>query len=140
MRNLIVLTVEERIDGRASEMVAHLVHKDADGKLAVIAVLLDGGNPNRLVQTIWNNLPLEKNDPVIPTSLIDMNQLLPERRKYYTYMGSLSTPPCSEGMLWMVMKQPMQLSADQIAIFPRLYPMNARPTQAGSGRLIKESN
>ncbi|MEO6354362.1 MAG: carbonic anhydrase family protein [Oxalobacteraceae bacterium] len=131
---------EERINGRASDMVAHLVHKDADGKLAVVAVLLDGGNPNDLVQTIWNNLPLEKNDPVIPTSLIDMNQLLPAGREYYTYMGSLTTPPCSEGVLWMVMKQPMQLSADQIAIFSRLYPMNARPIQAGSGRLIKESN
>lgn len=130
---------EERINGRASEMVAHLVHKDADGKLAVVAVQLNGGSPNGLVQTIWNNLPLEKNDPVIPTSTIDMNQLLPERREYYTYMGSLTTPPCSEGVLWMVMKQPVQLSADQIAIFARLYPMNARPIQAGSGRLIKES-
>lgn len=131
---------EERINGRASDMVAHLVHKDVDGKLAVVAVLLNGGNPNRLVQTIWNNLPLEKNDPVIPAGLIDMGQLLPERREYYTYMGSLTTPPCSEGVLWMVMKQPVQLSADQIAIFARLYPMNARPIQAGSGRLIKESN
>lgn len=131
---------EERINGRASDMVVHLVHKDADGKLAVVAVLLMGGNPNGLVQTIWNNLPLERNDPVVPASLIDMNQLLPERREYYTYMGSLTTPPCSEGVLWMVMKQPVQLSADQIAIFSRLYPMNARPIQAGSGRLIKESN
>lgn len=131
---------EERINGRASDMVAHLVHKDADGKLAVVAVLLNGGNPNSLVQTIWNNLPLEKNDPVIPTSTIDMGQILPERREYYTYMGSLTTPPCSEGVLWMVMKQPVQLSFDQIAIFSRLYPMNARPIQASSGRLIKESN
>lgn len=131
---------EERINGRASDMVAHLVHQDVDGKLAVVAVLLTGGNPNGLVQTVWNNLPLEKNDPVIPTSLIDMNQLLPERREYYTYMGSLTTPPCSEGVLWMVMKQPLQLSPEQIAIFSRLYPMNARPIQASSGRMIKESN
>ena len=131
---------EERINGRSSDMVAHLVHKDVDGKLAVVAVLLNGGNPNGLVQTLWNNLPLEKNDPVIPTSTIDMNQLLPERRDYYTYMGSLTTPPCSEGVLWMVMKQPVQLSSDQIAIFSRLYPMNARPIQAASGRMIKESN
>jgi carbonic anhydrase len=131
---------EERINGRSSDMVAHLVHKDVDGKLAVVSVLLNGGNPNGLVQTIWNNLPLERNDPVIPASTIDMGQLLPERREYYTYMGSLTTPPCSEGVLWMVMKQPVQLSFDQIAIFARLYPMNARPIQAGSGRLIKESN
>jgi len=55
-------------------------------------------------------------------------------------MGSLTTPPCSEGVLWMVMKQPVPISPDQIAIFSRLYPMNARPIQSASGRLIKESN
>uniref|UniRef100_UPI0019538C02 carbonic anhydrase family protein n=6 Tax=Bacteria TaxID=2 RepID=UPI0019538C02 len=58
---------------------------------------------------------------------------------YYTYMGSLTTPPCSEGVLWMVMRQPVALAAQQIGIFARLYPMNARPLQPGSGRLIKES-
>jgi carbonic anhydrase len=71
---------------------------------------------------------------------IDLNHLLPEDRRYYTYMGSLTTPPCSEGVLWMVMKQPVQLSSDQINIFAKLYPMNARPVQSASGRLIKESN
>jgi carbonic anhydrase len=55
-------------------------------------------------------------------------------------MGSLTTPPCSEGVLWMVMKSPVPVSADQIGVFARLYPMNARPLQAASGRLIKESN
>ena len=65
---------------------------------------------------------------------------VPVERSYFTYMGSLTTPPCSEGVLWMVMKSPMSVSADQISIFARLYPMNARPIQAASGRLIKESN
>jgi carbonic anhydrase len=54
-------------------------------------------------------------------------------------MGSLTTPPCSEGVLWLVMRQPVALSAAQLNVFARLYPMNARPVQAGSGRLIKES-
>ena len=68
-----------------------------------------------------------------------MNRLLPEDRGYFTYMGSLTEPPCTEGVLWMVMRQPVALSSNQIGIFSRLYPMNARPIQASSGRLIKES-
>ena len=131
---------EERIDGRQYDMVAHLVHKDADGHVAVVAVLLDRGNAQALVQTVWNNLPLEKGDEVRGGTQIDLSQLLPDDKRYYTYMGSLTTPPCSEGVLWMVMKQPVPISPEQVAIFARLYPMNARPIQQADGRLIKESN
>ena len=131
---------EERINGRQFDMVAHLVHKDAEGKLAVVAVLLDRGSVQPVIQTVWNALPLEKGEAVPASTQIDMAQLLPEDRRYYTYMGSLTTPPCSEGVLWMVMKQPVQLAASQIGIFARLYPMNARPIQKVSGRMIKESN
>lgn len=131
---------EERVNGIGYEMVAHLVHKDMDGKLVVIALLIQQGKPNSLVQTIWNYMPLEKNDAVQPPGMIDMSQLLPASRQYYTYMGSLTTPPCTEGVLWVVFKEPIELSADQISIFSRLYPMNARPIQSNAGRLIKESN
>jgi carbonic anhydrase len=130
---------EERINGRQFDMVAHLVHKDADGHLAVVAVLLQRGSAQPLVQAIWNNLPLEKGQELAAPDTIDLNQLLPQDKRYYTYMGSLTTPPCTEGVLWMVMKQPVQVSTDQIDIFSRLYPMNARPIQSASGRLIKES-
>ena len=130
---------EERINGRGFDMVAHLVHKDAQGRLAVLAVLLEQGRDQPVVQTIWNNLPLEKGEALTAPGLLDVNQLLPEDQSYSTYMGSLTAPPCSEGVLWMVMRQPVQLSASQIGIFSRLYPMNARPIQASSGRLIKES-
>lgn len=133
---------EERINGRQFDMVAHLVHKDGEGKLGVLAVLLERGPDNKsqaLIQTIWNNLPLEKGEALTAPGLLDVNQLLPEDRAYFTYMGSLTTPPCSEGVLWMVMRSPAQLSASQIGIFSKLYPMNARPIQAASGRLIKES-
>ena len=71
---------------------------------------------------------------------LNIADLLPADRSYFTYMGSLTTPPCSEGVLWMVMKQPVPISPEQVAIFSRLYPMNARPVQQASGRLIKESN
>lgn len=130
---------EERINGRGYEMVAHLVHKDLDGKLAVVAVLIEQGKGHPLVQQVWNNLPLEKNEELRAAEKMDLGALLPASRAYYTYMGSLTTPPCSEGVLWMVMKQPTQLSAEQIAIFAKLYPMNARPIQSTAGRLIKES-
>lgn len=131
---------EEHIGGKGFPMVIHLVHKGDDGKLAVVALLVDEGTANSIVQNVWNNLPLEKSDPVVPTGEIDVSQLLPMARKYYTYMGSLTTPPCSEDVMWMVMKQPIQMSASQIAIFARLYPMNARPIQPNEARIIKESN
>jgi carbonic anhydrase len=131
---------EERINGRQFDMVVHLVHKDLEGKLAVVAVLLDRGSVQPIVQTVWNNLPLEKGEELPAKALLDLNNLLPSERGYFTYMGSLTTPPCSEGVLWMVMKQPVPISSEQIDIFARLYPMNARPVQSASGRLIKESN
>ena len=131
---------EEHVNGRQYDMVAHLVHKDAQGRVAVVAVLLDRGAAQPIVQAVWNNLPLEKNDEVSAQQPLDLERLLPEDRRYYTYMGSLTTPPCSEGVLWMVMKHPVPVSPEQIAVFARLYPMNARPLQPLHGRLIKESN
>ncbi|MBQ0935569.1 carbonic anhydrase [Ideonella paludis] len=131
---------EERINGRQFDMVAHLVHKDAEGRLAVVAVLLDRGASQPVIQNVWNALPLEKGEEQAAPSVIDLKRLLPEDKRYFTYMGSLTTPPCSEGVLWMVMKTPVNISPEQINIFARLYPMNARPIQQVSGRLIKESN
>lgn len=130
---------EERVNGRSYAMSAHLVHKDSDGRLAVIAVLMEQGMENTLIQTLWNNLPLEQSMLVSPSVPLDLSKLLPEKREYWTYMGSLTTPPCTEDVLWMVMKQPLQVSPEQIAIFGRLYPNNARPVQPSNGRLIKES-
>ena len=131
---------EERIDGRQFEMSVHLVHRDAQGRLAVVAVLLERGAAQPLLQTVWNHLPLEKNEEAAARSLLDLTQLLPPKQGYFTYMGSLTTPPCSEGVLWLVMQQPVPVSGTQIDIFSRLYPMNARPIQQAAGRMIKQSN
>ncbi len=131
---------EERINGRGFEMVVHLVHRDAEGRLAVVALMLERGKTHPLIQTVWNNLPLEKHDTVNPTIVLDVSEMLPNRRDYYTFMGSLTTPPCSEGVLWLVMKEPVQASPAQMALFSRLYPLNARPIQSAAGRVIKESN
>jgi len=131
---------EERIDGRQFEMSLHLVHKDDQGRLAVVALLFEKGPTNPVLQKVWNNLPLERNEENAARSPLELAQLLPTDRRYFTYMGSLTTPPCSEGVQWIVMRQPVTLTPEQIEIFARIYPMNARPVQQAAGRRIMQSN
>ena len=131
---------EERINSQGFEMVAHLVHRAPDGQLAVVAILFEIGAPNGLLHTVWGNLPLEVGDRVRWNGpAIDVGKLLPTDRRYYQFIGSLTTPPCSEGVLWIVLKQPMTISAPQLAVFARLFPNNARPTQPLNGRIIKSA-
>lgn len=131
---------EERIDGRQFEMSVHLVHRDPQGRLAVVAVLLQAGPAQPVVQTVWNHLPLEKHEEQTAPGTLDPSGLLPLDRRYYTYMGSLTTPPCSEGVQWVVMRTPVGATPEQIELFGRLYPMNARPLQEAAGRRILQSN
>ena len=130
---------EERVDGRSFAMSIHLVHRDAQGRLAVVALVAEEGPEHPAVQAVWNNLPLERGEFVAASVEFDPTALLPARRGYYTYMGSLTTPPCTEGVLWIVMQQPIQVSPQQLAIFARLHPMNARPIQPLNNRVIKQS-
>ncbi len=130
---------EERIDGRQFEMSAHLVHRDAQGKLAVVALLIERGPPHPVVQTVWNNLPLEQHQEVPARVPLSLQALLPSDARYFTYMGSLTTPPCSEDVRWIVMRQPVTMSPEQIELFARIYPMNARPVQQLAGRRILQS-
>ena len=130
---------EERVDGRSFAMSIHLVHRDAQGRLAVVALVAEEGPEHPAVRAVWNNLPLERGEFVAASVEFDPTALLPARRGYYTYMGSLTTPPCTEGVLWIVMQQPIQVSPQQLAIFARLHPMNARPVQPLNGRVIKQS-
>jgi carbonic anhydrase len=132
---------EERINGKLYDMVVHLVHRSAEGRLAVVAVLFESGPfQNTFVKGLWPHLPLEAGREIVPLDVtIDVNELLPAQRTYYTFMGSLTTPPCTEGVLWLVMKNPVPITAEQVAVFGKLYAMNARPGQPGNARLIKES-
>jgi carbonic anhydrase len=131
---------EEHVTGRGYDMDVQFIHQDEAGNTAVVVVLLEaGGTENAQIQMLWNNLPLEINRDVTPIVPIDLKALLPENRAYYTYIGSLTTPPCTEEVLWMVLKQPMPISVDQLAIFSHLYKNNARPLQPSNGRLIKEN-
>jgi carbonic anhydrase len=131
---------EERIDGRQFEMSLHLVHKDDQGRLAVVALLFEKGPAHPVLQKVWNNLPLERNEENAARAPLELADLLPADRRYFTYMGSLTTPPCSEGVQWIVMRQPVTLTPEQIDIFARIYPMNARPIQQMAGRRIIQSN
>ncbi len=132
---------EQRVNGRVYDMVAHLVHRSFDGRLAVVAVLFEIGDENAFIKSLWPHLPLEKEREVVLNHVkLPLESLLPAERGYYTYMGSLTTPPCTEGVLWLVMKTPVSISPSQVSVFGRLYPMNARPVQASNGRFIKESH
>jgi carbonic anhydrase len=131
---------EEQINYRNFSMVAHLVHKNAEGQLAVVAVLLDPGVSNALINKVWTYMPLDSGDRVrMPTGIIDINELLPKDQRYYQFMGSLTTPPCTEGVLWMVLKQPTTVSKDQIRLFTQLFPNNARPVQPVNGRAVRDA-
>ena len=131
---------EEQVNFRNSAMVTHLVHKNAEGQLAVVAVLLDPGVANTLINTVWTYMPLDTNDRVrLPTGILNMNELLPKDQRYYQFIGSLTTPPCTENVLWMVLKQPTQVSKDQIRLFQQLYPSNARPVQPVNGRPVRNA-
>jgi carbonic anhydrase len=133
---------EEQINARRFPMVAHLVHKNAEGQLAVVAVLLDtGGNSNNLlIDKVWTYMPLDNGDRVrMPTNLLNLHELLPSDPRYYQFMGSLTTPPCTEGVLWLVFKQPVTISQNQYRLFTQLYANNARPVQAINGRAVREA-
>ena len=131
---------EEQINSQRYAMVAHLVHKNEDGQLAVVAVLLEPGTANTLIDKVWTYMPLDAGDRVrMPRDLLNLNELLPADQRYYQFMGSLTTPPCSEGVLWMVLKQPMQISRAQYKLFTQLYANNARPVQPVNGRPVREA-
>lgn len=131
---------EEKINGKTYDMVVHLVHQSKDGKLTVIGVLMEAGKEQKLIRTLWTHLPLEQNKPVVRDDVkIDPTQLIPPKPGYYTFLGSLTTPPCSEGVLWLVMKTPIQVSKEQLASFSTVYKNNVRPIQPANGRVIKES-
>lgn len=131
---------EERVNGQVYDMVAHLVHANREGRLAVVAVFLKKGDANTLIDSIWRHIPREKEKAVaIPSISLNATDLLPKDRGYYTFAGSLTTPPCSEGVTWYVMKDSATLSEAQVARFAALYPMNARPIQPTNGRQISET-
>jgi len=131
---------ENAIKGKHQPMELHLVHKDKDGNLAVVGVMLKEGKANKSIETVWNNLPATEGAENAPGSTtVNAAGLLPGKRSYYNFPGSLTTPPCSEGVTWLLLTKPMTVSKQQIAKFAAVFPNNARPVQPLNGRKVLES-
>jgi len=130
---------EEAVNGKLTDMDAHLVHKSADGKLAVVAIRLsqDAGDPNATLAALWPHLPSTAGTTEKVSDMINPGGLLPADRGYWTYMGSLTAPPCTEGVRWFIFEQPVSISRTQLRAFAMLYRINSRPLQDRNGRRIE---
>lgn len=130
---------EEKIEGTAYPLVAHMVHKNSAGKLAVVAVLFQEGKENPVLAKVFQAMPAKAGDKAELAAALNPADLLPAKTDYFAFMGSLTTPPCSEGVYWQVLKTPVEMSREQLATFRKLYPMNARPVQPLNGRTLQQS-
>ena len=131
---------EHRLHGEEFPMELHFVHRNALGELAVVGVFLREGAANPLIQQIWDAVGAETEAAAQPVE-IDPEDLLPADRDYYRYAGSLTTPPCTEGVRWHVLESPVDLSAAQVDEFRSIFPVNARPLQPLNGRpVLTEGN
>jgi carbonic anhydrase len=125
---------EHRLQGEEFPMELHFVHRNALGELAVVGVFLREGAANPVIQEIWDAVGAEAE------GVIDPEDLLPAERGFYRYAGSLTTPPCTEGVRWHVLHAPIEVSAAQVDEFRALFPLNARPIQPLNGRPVLEGN
>ena len=128
---------ENTIAGKHYPMEGHLVHADKDGHLAVVAVMFSEGKPNPAVETLWANMPAKESEEHAFTQPLDASALLPAGRHYYRFAGSLTTPPCSEGVTWIVLSQPVTVSRKQLAAFTHtMGHANNRPVQPLNARKV----
>ncbi len=130
---------ENQINGHSYPLEAHFVHSNDQGELAVVAVMFEVGKANSALDPILAVVPEQLNHEVEIKQRMDLRPLFPQNLHYYRYSGSLTTPPCTEGLRWLVMKQPVTLSAEQLKAFQQvLKNHNNRPLQPLHGRLIVE--
>jgi carbonic anhydrase len=131
---------EETIDGRPYPMEVHLMYRSSDDKIAGVVVLLKAGNANPTVQQIWDHMPMMPGgEEEIPGVQINPAGLMPANLGYYSYQGSITAPPCTESVTWIVLKTPVTVSAAQIAAFARLYAHDVRPIQPLNGRTVRQN-
>ncbi len=128
---------EHKIDGRSYAMELHFVHVSDTGALAVVGVMIDEGDEHPVLNKLWTWMPENAGETSEQPIGIEETNLLPPTREYFAYSGSLTTPPCSEGVAWIVLKNPIEASAEQIARFKeRMGPATNRPVQSRNARLI----
>ncbi len=127
---------EHTINGKHADMEMHLVHKAKDGTVAVVAVMIEQGAENRSFTSIWENLPTPVKKEVQVARTVDATDLLPHSHAYYRYRGSFTTPPCTEGVIWLVLATPIELSQRQIDKFKSIINNNNRPVQHLNERKI----
>jgi carbonic anhydrase len=132
---------EEHIKGKAFDLVIHLVHANSKGDLTVVAVLARIGAANETLQKIRASFPERAlNEKKQPGVRINASDFLPSKSSsFYTFRGSLTTPPCTEGVTWFVLKTPIEVSPDQVRAFATLFPHNARPIQPLGTRIIRSA-
>jgi carbonic anhydrase len=130
---------EQAVNGKLTDMEIHLLHRSADGKVAVVAVRLleDMGRPNATLATLWNQLPTTAGTTTSVTEMVNPGGLLPDDKGYWAFTGSLSVPPCTEGVRWFVFEQEMTVSRAQLRTFAALFKVNSRPIQELHGRRIE---
>jgi len=128
---------ENLINGKSYPLEAHLVHADKNGNLAVIAVMFTEGEKNKGLEKAWAQMPQEAGSIVALTSGISPQEILPSHRNYYRFNGSLTTPPCSEGVRWLVIKHTISASKEQIEKFAHvMHHPNNRPVQQVNARPV----
>ena len=128
---------EHTVNGVRFPLEMHLVHRGDNGALAVVGVLFEEGSVNNALESIWNHLPRESGAATPVPVELDARALLPERLTSWRYAGSLTTPPCTEGVSWVVMTEPVTLSATQIEAFGAIFFGNYRPVQPLNGRVVE---
>jgi carbonic anhydrase len=130
---------ENTIHGKTYAMEMHLVHSNAEGELVVVAVMFDQGAKNEALEELWRKMPAQAGQSATLATALDLNRLLPDNKTYWRFSGSLTTPPCSEGVTWIVLKHSLTLSADQLEKFSHtLHHANNRPVQSLHGRIVVE--
>ncbi|WP_281557876.1 carbonic anhydrase [Thalassomonas sp. RHCl1] len=128
---------ENTINGKSYPLEMHFVHADPSGNLAVIGVMFEQGNENQALSGLWQKMPAEKNTPVPLAARFESTELLPKNKDYFRFNGSLTTPPCSEGVRWFVMQEPLQASDKQIEKFRKMMPGDTnRPLQSVNARVV----
>ena len=128
---------EHTVDGVETPLEMHLVHRNGSGALAVVGVLFTEGAANAVLAPVWARMPPESGASRAAPAPLDLAALLPAGRTTWRYRGSLTTPPCTEGVAWVILTEPLTLSAAQIEAFAALYPNNRRPVQPLGDRVLR---